>query len=101
MLVPEATNMSFSVPRTCGVGCKMKEIMSSFPWWDLLPDQGVFATGISSERTLNMGMRSQSGDRVVIYLSSQCTVFVHLDKIAAAQAKANWINPTTGERLEA
>jgi hypothetical protein len=81
--------------------CKMKEIMNSVPWWEMVPDQGVFASGVSSERTLNTGMRSVSGDRVLIYLASQCTVFVHLDKIAAAKAKATWIHPSTGERKPA
>jgi hypothetical protein len=91
---------TFDTPGASHV-CKMKEIMTSLPWWDLVPDQGVFATGVSSERTLNAGMRSTSGDRLVIYLSSQCSVFVHLDKIAAAKAKATWINPTTGEHKDA
>ncbi len=76
----------------------MKQIMTSLPWWEMVPDQGIFDTGISSERTLNTGMRSVSGDRVLAYLSSQCTVFIHLDKIAAAKTKATWINPVTGER---
>lgn len=77
---------------------KMKEIVTSVPWWELVPDQGIFASGVSSERTLNAGMRSISGDRVLAYLASQCTVFIHLDKIAAAKAKATWIHPSTGER---
>ncbi|MFO1500703.1 MAG: DUF4038 domain-containing protein [Verrucomicrobiota bacterium] len=88
---------------TPGAGqvCRMKQILLSLPWWELVPDQGVFATGVSSERTLNTGMRSVSGDRVLVYLSSQCTVFLHLDKIAAGRAKATWIHPSTGERRPA
>lgn len=88
---------TFDTPGASHV-CKMKEIVTSFPWWELVPDQGVFATGVSSERTLNAAMRSISGDRVLAYLASQCTVFIHLDKIAAAHAKAAWIHPSTGER---
>ena len=88
---------------TPGAGevCRMKEIVTALPWWELLPDQGVFASGVSSERTLNTGMRSISGNRVLVYLSSPCTVFLHLDKIATAQAKATWIHPSTGERKTA
>jgi hypothetical protein len=88
---------------TPGAGhvCKMKEILTSMPWWELIPDQGVFASGVSSERTLNTAMGSTSGDRIIVYLSSQCTVFVHLDKIAAAKAKATWVSPTTAERKPA
>jgi len=91
---------TFDTPGAGHVG-QLKEIMSSLPWWEMAPDQGVFATGVSSERTLNTAMRSLSGDRVLIYLSSQCTVFVHLDKVAAAKAKATWIHPGTGERRAA
>ncbi len=88
---------------TPGAGqvCRMKEIITSLPWWEMVPDQGVFATGVSSERTLNTAMRSISGNRVLIYLSSPCTVFLHLDKIATAHAKATWISPITGERKSA
>ncbi len=61
----------------------------------------VFAAGVGSERTLNTAMRSIRDDRVLAYLSSQCTVFIHLDKIATRELKATWINPATGERKEA
>ena len=38
---------------------------------------------------------------VLIYLASQCSFFVHLDKIAAGETRATWINPVTGERKDA
>ncbi len=79
----------------------MKKILAPLKWWELSPDQSVFASGVSSERTLNTAMRSVNGDRLLLYLSSQCTVFVHLDKVAARMCKATWINPATGERKEA
>ncbi|MBP7053180.1 MAG: DUF4038 domain-containing protein [Phycisphaerae bacterium] len=91
---------TFDTPGAAHV-CKMKEIMASLPWWEFTPDQSVFDSGVSSEQTLNTAMRSTHGDRVLVYLSSQCTVFVHLDKIATARAKATLIHPTTGERRDA
>jgi hypothetical protein len=81
--------------------CRMKEILSSMNWWEMVPDQSVFATGVGSERTLNTAMRSIRDDRVLAYLSSQCTVFIHLDKISTKELKATWINPATGERKDA
>jgi hypothetical protein len=88
---------------TPGAGqvARMKEIVTSLPWWELTPDQGVFATGVGSERTLNAAQRSSRGDRVLVYLSSQCTVVLHLDKIASRNARVTWINPATGERRSA
>ena len=59
---------------------KMKEIVTSLPWWDMVPDQGLFATGIGSERTLNAALRARDGQRALVYLSSQTTVVLHLDR---------------------
>ena len=81
--------------------CLMKRIVTSLPWQDLVPDQGVFATGIGSERSLNAAMRSSDGKRVLVYLASPTTVFLHLDKLEAKNAKATWISPVTGERKDA
>ena len=71
----------------------MKTIMTSLPWWELSPDQGLFATGIGSERTLNAAMRSRDGQRALVYLSSQTTVLLHLDKIAAKNAQRHVDQP--------
>jgi hypothetical protein len=91
---------SFDTPGADQV-CLMKRIVTSLPWQDLVPDQGVFATGIGSERSLNAAMRSSDGRRVLVYLSSPTTVFLHLDKIEAKNAKATWMSPITGERKDA
>ncbi len=80
---------------------KMKEILAPLDWWELTPNQGVFASGVGSEKTLNTAMRSVRGDRVLIYLSSQCTVFVHLDKLETRLGIATWINPLNGEKKDA
>ncbi|NLZ04754.1 MAG: DUF4038 domain-containing protein [Phycisphaerae bacterium] len=96
----EGWDETFDTPGAGNV-CMMKEILAGLPWWEFTPDQSVFDTGVSSERTLNTAMRSPGGDRVLVYLSSQCSVSIHLDKIAAAQARATFINPATGERRKA
>jgi hypothetical protein len=79
----------------------MKEIITSFNWWELMPNQWVFDLGVGSEKSLNAAMRSGKGDRVLIYLSTQCTVRIPLDKIASRESKATWINPKNGERIDA
>jgi hypothetical protein len=88
---------------TPGAGhvAKMKEIMTGLRWWELIPDQSLYASGVSSERTLNTAMRSPKGDFAILYISSQCRFFVHLHKILTKNVKATWINPTTGQRKEA
>jgi hypothetical protein len=91
---------TFDTPGAAQV-CQMKRILTALPWWDLLPDQGVFATGVGSERALNTAMRAADGSRVLVYLSSPTTVFLHLDKVEAKSAKATWISPITGEKKDA
>jgi hypothetical protein len=80
---------------------KLKEIVTALPWWEMVPDQGLFATGIGSERTLNTALRSRRGDQALVYLSSQSTVVLHLDKIAAKNTRVTWINPVSGEKKDA
>jgi len=71
------------------------------PWWDRVPDQGLFAAGVSSERTLNAAVRGADSTWAMIYLASQCHALIHLDKILTRQVKATLINPATGEEQDA
>ena len=48
---------TFDTPGAAQV-CLMKRDPHGAPLVDLIPDQGVFATGVGSERTLNAAMRS-------------------------------------------
>ena len=93
-------DQTFDTPGAAHVAT-MKEIVTSLPWWEMVPDQSIFATGVGSERTLNTALRAFRGDRALVYLSSQCTVVLHLDKIAAKNVRVTWISPTTGERKDA
>jgi hypothetical protein len=76
---------------------RVKQILTSRNWWDLVPDQSLFASGVSSEKTLNAAMRSASGDYAIVYLASPSQVVLHLDKIASRRVKVTWVSPVTGE----
>jgi hypothetical protein len=91
---------TFDTPGAAQV-CLMRKILTELPWPELIPDQGVFASGVGSERTLNAAMRARDGSRILVYLSSPTTVFLHLDKIEAKTARATWVSPVTGERKDA
>jgi len=78
-----------------------KQIATSRPWWKMIPDQGLFASGVSSERTLNTALRTTDSTCAMIYLASQCHVLIHLDKILTRNVKATLVNPATGEQKEA
>lgn len=87
---------------TPGAGqvCLMKKTLAPYPWWDMIPDQGLFESGVSSEQTLNAAMRSPEGNLAIVYLSSQCRVFLYLGKILTKNVKVTFVNPATGERKE-
>ncbi|MGQ9515212.1 MAG: apiosidase-like domain-containing protein [Thermoproteota archaeon] len=68
-------------------------------WWNLIPDQSIFAGGESSGYTLNVAARSKSGEWILAYLSSRTTVSIKLDKITVDDVvEASWIYPITGNR---
>ncbi|MCL5997690.1 MAG: hypothetical protein M1546_16780 [Chloroflexi bacterium] len=78
-----------------------KTIATSHPWWRRIPNQGLFASGVSSERTLNAAVSSPEGDWAMVYMASQCNVLIHLDRIQTRRVKATLVNPATGEAQDA
>lgn len=78
-----------------------KRIATSRPWWQRVPDQGLFAFGVSSERTFNAAVRGIDSTWAMLYLASQCHVLVHLDKILTRSVRCTWVNPATGEERDA
>jgi hypothetical protein len=68
-------------------------------WWNLIPDQSVFASGEGSGYALNVAARSAAGEWVLAYLSQSTTISIKLDKITADRnVEASWIDPVTGVR---
>ncbi len=78
-----------------------RRIASLRPWWQRIPDQGLFNTGVSSERTLNAAVRGPDSTWAMLYLASQCHVHVNLDKILTPRVQCTWINPASGEEKDA
>ncbi len=78
-----------------------KTVATSRAWWNMVPDQGLYASGVSSERTLNVALRSTDSTCAMLYLASQCHVLIHLDKILTREVVVTWVNPRDGEQREA
>ena len=76
----------------------LSRLIQSLEWWKFVPDQSLFASGKGSGDTLNVAMRTESGDRLLVYLSSPGAVSLRLDGMKAAIAQATWIDPQTGTR---
>jgi hypothetical protein len=76
----------------------LKDIFTSFNWWDLVPDQWLFASQAIAGTTRNTISRSISGDWILAYLSCPTTVSINLSKITTGNGVAAlWIDPKTGE----
>lgn len=75
----------------------LQQLFTARHWWDLVPDQGVFAEGAGAGNTRNVAARANTGDWLIVYLSHPCTVGIHLQVINTdARVIATWIDPTTG-----
>ena len=98
--IEKGWEQTFDTPGAFQVA-RMKQILTSRNWWDLVPDQSLFASGVGSEKTLNAAMRSGSGDYAIVYLASACKVVLHLDKIASPRVHATWLNPARDECRDA
>jgi hypothetical protein len=68
-------------------------------WWNLVPDQTVFARGGNTAgQVLNLAARHKDGRWVMAYLADKASVSINMSKLAAgSQAKAFWVDPRTGE----
>lgn len=80
-----------------------KDIITSLgEWWNWIPDQTIFAEGANEGLSLNVSARSANDDWIMIYLSSNTSFSVKMDKIKSRNGiQAIWINPTNGDRISA
>jgi len=85
-------------------------------WWDLVPDQTIFAAGGSNSGTiLNLAARHKNGQwimaylggtsnyqRIMKYLGNKASVSIYMNKITAGtKVNAAWIDPRTGRSVTA
>lgn len=68
-------------------------------WWDLVPDQSLFAAGEGTGIELNVAARSAGGHWALFYQASSTTVRIEMGGLCdGSVAHAFWIDPTTGTR---
>jgi hypothetical protein len=78
-----------------------KQVIASRAWWQMIPEQGLFETGLGSDRTLNAAKRTLDSSCAMLYLSNPGHVLLNLDKILNQRVRATWINPQNGEQKDA
>ena len=81
------------------MGILKKIFLARKEWWNLVPDQSIFAAGGNVEgQILNMAARHSDGAWAMVYLGSEGSVSIHMNKIVtASKVDAFWFDPRTGE----
>lgn len=89
---------AFDTPGATQMGI-MRKVVESRRWWEMIPDQSIFASGFSAERILNTAMRTKDSRCYMLYLADACHVLLYLNRILSKKARATWVNPQTGEEV--
>jgi hypothetical protein len=77
----------------------MGTFIRSIDWWNFIPDQSLFASGVGTGDQMNAAARSSNSDWAFIYLSGQRTVSIAMSKLTAPTGiVAEWIDPKTGAK---
>ncbi len=92
---------ALDAPGAVQLGILKKVFLDRKEWWNLLPDQTLFASGGNTNGTvLNLAARHQDGKWVMAYLASPASFSINLEKIRAVDtAKAFWIDPRSGNTI--
>jgi hypothetical protein len=88
---------ALDAPGAAQLGILKEIFLARDEWWELVPDQALFAEGGCIEgNVLNLAARHRDGRWAMVYLADPASVAVRLDKLANS-ADALWIDPRTGE----
>jgi len=75
----------------------MRKLFELRPWYKLVPDQSIIATGQGDGRDRVQAARAADGSFVIAYLPFGRPVGIHLDKVTGKKVKARWYDPRNGE----
>jgi hypothetical protein len=90
---------ALDAPGATQLGILKKIFLDRKEWWNLVPDQTVFASGGNIEgQILNLAARHKDGQWIMVYLGSKSTFSIKMDAVTAGESiKAFWIDPKTGK----
>ena len=92
---------ALDAPGAVQLGLLKKIFLERKEWWLLVPDQSIFAAaGKTTGKILNLAARHEKGQWVMVYLGSEATFSINMNKLAAGKVKAFWIDPRTAESQE-
>jgi hypothetical protein len=78
----------------------MRRLFELRPWYKLVPDQSVLATGPGDGEDHVQAARAQDHSFLIAYLPRGHSIRIHMDKISGKKVKARWYDPRKGEWRE-
>ncbi len=91
---------ALDAPGATQLGILKKIFEGRKEWWNLVPDQDIFASGgNTSGQILNLAARHKDGRWIIAYLGGKAEFSIKLDKLASAgRPSAFWIDPRDGKQ---
>ena len=89
---------ALDAPGATQLGLLKKIFMDRDEWWQLVPDQEIFASGGNTNgQILNLAARHKDGRWIMAYLGAKSTFSINMSKITSGErVKAFWIDPRDG-----
>jgi hypothetical protein len=85
--------MAYEGARQVGL---MRRLFEARPWYKLVPDQSVIASGQAEGADHIQAARAEDGSFLIAYLPTGKPVGIHMDRIAGKKVKAWWYDPREG-----
>lgn len=74
----------------------MRQLFEQRPWYKLVPDQSVIASGQGEGEAHIQAARAEDGSFLLAYLPQGGSVGIPLDRISGKNVRASWFDPRKG-----
>jgi hypothetical protein len=74
----------------------MRRLFELRPWYKLVPDQSIIASGLGEGEDHVQAARAEDGAFLIAYVPSGKTLSVKMEKLSAKESKAYWYDPRKG-----
>jgi hypothetical protein len=74
----------------------MRRLFELRPWYKMIPDQTVIASGQAKGEDHIQAARAEDGSFVIAYIPTGKPLSIQMDKLSAKEAKAQWYDPRKG-----
>ncbi|MDH5686657.1 MAG: glycoside hydrolase family 140 protein [Candidatus Bathyarchaeota archaeon] len=89
---------ALDAPGACQMGVLERIFLGRKEWWNLVPDQAVFASGGQTKGdVLNLAARHRNGEWIMVYSASKTSFSINMNRIEGDEVSAFWIDPRTGD----